>query len=81
MVETKDRYAFLLTFPAGLKNVFYEFLDQSKRQVDAAGNRAVRWYFSEQKTAEFAAEIFHYADEGREKIEIVVLPWSGRGKR
>jgi hypothetical protein len=45
MVETKDKYDGLLKFAQGLQSVFYEFLDQSKRQIDAAGNRAVQWYF------------------------------------
>ncbi len=51
-----------------------------KRQIDAAGNRAVQWYFSEPGTAQFAAEVFYYSDEGREKIEIVVLPWRGKNR-
>jgi hypothetical protein len=74
MVETKDGYTGLLQFPQGMQSVFYEFLDQSKRQVDAAGDRPVRWYFSEAGTAAFAAEIFYYSNEGRERIQIVVLP-------
>jgi hypothetical protein len=69
MVETKDKHSGLLKFPEGLQSVFYEFLDESKRQVDAAGDRAVRWYFSEKETAQFAAKVFHYSDEGREKLK------------
>ena len=80
MVETKDGYVGLLKFVQGLQSTFYDFLDQSKRQVDAAGNRPVRWYFSEPATAQFAAEVFYYSDEGREKIEIVVLPWRGKNR-
>jgi hypothetical protein len=80
MVETKDEYRGLLKFAQGLQSVFYEFLDQSKRQVGAAGSRGVRWYFSEADTAQFAAEIFYYSDEGREKIDVVVLPWRGKNK-
>ena len=80
MVEVKDKHDGLLKFAQGLQSVFYEFLDQSKRQIDAAGNRAVQWYFSEPGTAQFAAEVFYYSDEGREKIEIVVLPWRGKNR-
>ena len=80
MVETKDGYVGLLKFVQGLQSTFYDFLDQSERQVDAAGNRPVRWYFSEPATAQFAAEVFYYSDEGREKIEIVVLLWRGKNR-
>jgi hypothetical protein len=44
------------------------------------GFGAVDWYFSEQETAQFAAEIFYYSDEGREKIGIVVVPWRGKNR-
>jgi hypothetical protein len=68
-LETKDKHSGLLKFPEGLQSVFYEFLDESKRQVDAAGDRAVRWYFSEKETVQFAAKVFHCSDEGREKLK------------
>jgi hypothetical protein len=80
MVETKHGYVGLLKFAQGLQSTFYDFLDQSKRQVDAAAGHAVRWYFSEADAAQFAAEVFYYSDEGREKIEIVVLPWGGKNR-
>jgi hypothetical protein len=55
-----------------------EWLDQSGRQVAAAGGRPIRWYFAEAETAEFARELFETAGGGREKIEIIVLPWPGK---
>jgi hypothetical protein len=78
MIETKDEYAWSLTFPQGMQSVAYDFLAESKRQVDAAGTRAVRWYFSEQETADFAKELFRDMDDGRETIKIVPQPWPGQ---
>jgi hypothetical protein len=78
MIETKDEYSGLLTFEQGIQSVVDEFLDQSKRQVDAAGTRAVRWYFSEQETADFTRELFDGIKGGRETIKIIVLPWPGK---
>jgi hypothetical protein len=78
MIEAKDKYAWSLTFPQGMQSVAYEFLDESKRQVDAAGTRAVRWYFSEEETADFAKGLFERMDDGRATIKIVPLPWPGK---
>ncbi len=78
MIEAKDKYAWSLTFPQGMQSVAYEFLDESKRQVDAAGTRAVRWYFSEQETADFAQGLFDGIKGGRENIKIKFLPWPGK---
>jgi hypothetical protein len=78
MIDAKDKYAGLLRFPAGIKSVAEEFLDESERQVDAAGTRGVRWYFSERETADFAEDLFKGMDDARENIKIVVLPWPGK---
>jgi hypothetical protein len=78
MIEAKDEYAWSLTFPEGMQSVAYDFLAESKRQVDAAGTRGVRWYFSEQETADFAKELFEKMDDGRATIKIVPLPWPGK---
>jgi hypothetical protein len=53
------------------------FLEQAKRQVDAAGTYEVRWYFSEKETADFAQELFRDMDKGRERIKIIWEPWPG----
>ena len=77
MVDAKGPgYAGLISFPKGEESVSGEFLDQSLREVQAAGDRPTRWYFAEAATAEFARELFKTSNQGREKIEIVVLPWS-----
>jgi hypothetical protein len=78
MIEAKDEYAWSLTFPEGMQSVAYDFLAESKRQVDAAGTRGVRWYFSEQETADFAKDLFEKMDDGRATIKIVPLPWPGK---
>jgi hypothetical protein len=60
---------------AGVKTRFEEWLDQSDPQLAAAGSRRVRWYFAEPEAAEFARVLFRTAEGGRERIEIVVLPF------
>jgi hypothetical protein len=60
------------------KSVANDFLYQSKRQVDAAGTYEVRWYFSEEETADFAQKLFEAMDEGREKIKIIWEPSPGK---
>jgi hypothetical protein len=74
MVEAKGPvYAKLLTYELGQKSLTEEWLDQSGRQLAAAGSRRVRWYFAEPEAAEFAGKLFRDARGGRDKIEIVVL--------
>jgi hypothetical protein len=76
MVEAKGPgYAKLLTYGWGEDSLSEEWLDQSDRQLAAAGSRRVRWYFAEPEAAEFARVLFRTAEGGRERIEIVVLPF------
>jgi hypothetical protein len=76
MVEAKGPgYAKLLTYGWGEDSLTEEWLDQSDRQPAAAGSRRVRWYFAEPEAAEFARVLFRTAEGGRERIEIVVLPF------
>jgi hypothetical protein len=53
-----------------------DWLEQSGRQIAAAGGRPIRWYFAEPEAAAFAREIF--TGGGRENIEIIDLPWRGK---
>jgi hypothetical protein len=77
MVDAKGPgYARLITFPPVKKSVAGKFLDQSLREVQAAGDRPVRWYFAEAAAAKFAIELFDTYDRGRGKIDVEVLPWS-----
>jgi len=76
MVDAKGPgYARLLTFDAGRRSVRDEFLYESSRQLAALGNRQLRWYFAEPAAAAFARQLFATSDGGRDRIEIVDLPW------
>jgi hypothetical protein len=79
MVEAKGDYANVLAFFPGNVSVYNRFLIQSGAQVAAAAGRPIRWYFAEAGTAAFAEELFQTAGGGRERIEIVILPWPGSG--
>ena len=52
------------------------WLSQSESQIQAAKGRPVQWYFAEPLAAAYAKGLFKNEDEGRETIEIIVLPWS-----
>jgi hypothetical protein len=80
MVEAKGPgYANLLTYEWGRNSLAKEWLEQSDRQLAALGSRRLRWYFAEPEAAEFARRLFADAG-GRERIEIVVLPYPGGNK-
>ena len=80
VAEIKDRHEFLLGFGKGLQSIAEKFLDQGKRQVEAAeaAGYEVRWYFSEKETADFARELFRGMDDGLEKIKVIWEPWPGK---
>lgn len=81
MIEAKGpEYASLLTFQKGRDSVTDQFLDQSGRQVAARGGRQLRWYFAEPEAAAFAEDLFRTIDDGRQAIEIKVLPWPEKGQ-
>ena len=77
VAEIKDRHEFLLGFKTGLWSIAVNFLDQAKRQIEAAdaAGYEVRWYFSEKDTADFTRELFKGMDAGRERIKIIWQPW------
>jgi hypothetical protein len=76
MVEAKGPgYANLLQNMWTAASVIDEWVGESGRQLDASHGRPIRWYFAEPEAAAFAASLFHAAGQGRDKIEIVVLPW------
>jgi hypothetical protein len=79
MVEAKGGYADVLAFSQGSNSVSEDWSNQSGAQVAASGGRPIRWYFAEPATAAFAERLFSGAGGGRERIEIVVLPWPGSG--
>jgi hypothetical protein len=77
MVEAKGEYEGVLAFPQGSDSVADDWIDQSGDQIAASGGRPVRWYFAEPASADFARKLFESSRGGRERIEIVVLPWPG----
>src|SRR6202044_738412 len=48
------------------------FLEQAMAQVEAAGARPVRWYFSQDDVADYARKIFKDGD--LENIEVKFMP-------
>lgn len=80
MVEIKDGYADFLETDWGKALVTQSFLNQAMDQIEAAGTRPVRWYFSQKQVADFAKGLFEIADEGRRNIQVIFEPWPGRKK-
>jgi hypothetical protein len=58
--------------------VVREALNQSERQVSAAGPRLVIWFFADELTADYFRQAFAKTDEGRERIVIKVLHYEGK---
>jgi hypothetical protein len=56
------------------------FLAQARNQIQAAGMRPVRWYFSQKEVADYAKEIFGNGGDSLRNIEIKFEPWTGRNK-
>jgi hypothetical protein len=79
MVEIKDGYADFLRTEWGTELLGRLFLAQATRQIEAAGLRPVRWYFSQKQTADFATRIFE-KDPTLQNIDIEFKPWPGRGE-
>ncbi len=77
MVEIKYGYAKFLESSWGRGLVERMFLKLALDQIQAAGTRSVRWYFSQEQVANYAEKIFRNADKGRENIEIIFEPWPG----
>jgi hypothetical protein len=80
MIEVKRGYVGLLLFEKGQESTRVRWLDQSMRQIQAAGWRRVRWYFSTPQAAAFAEHLFKTEDKGRQDIDIVYLPFPGDDK-
>jgi Restriction endonuclease fold toxin 5 len=77
MVEIKDGYANFLDSDWGKAFVARIFIKQAMDQVQAAGGRPLRWYFSQKAVADYARQIFSEKKELK-NIEIKYEPWPGR---
>jgi len=61
--------------------VIQEWWEQSGRQVAASDGRPIRWYFADLAVARFARQLFDSDPDGvRQRIEVVFLAWSKRGR-
>jgi hypothetical protein len=81
MAEAKGLgYDGLLGFDEGMESVIKEWWYESGRQIAASYGRPVRWYFAELEAALEARQLFDSdTNGGRQRIEVVFLPWSKRG--
>jgi hypothetical protein len=76
MVEIKDGYAEFLESNWGKTLVEQMFVAQAMDQIQAAGTRPVRWYFSQKQVADYAEEIFSKYN-ALQNIEVKFEPWLG----
>ena len=74
MIEAKGNYADFLASSFGKRKLTDEWLKQASKQVQAAGNRRVEWYFHDPEAAAFARNLFA---EKYGMIGIHVLPYPG----
>jgi hypothetical protein len=58
--------------PAGFFRGEFKFLEQAKRQFDAASGLPVRWIVAEKKFADYLRKLF--GDNGLESIEVIHVP-------
>jgi hypothetical protein len=73
MIDYKDRYWKMLSDLGIQQFLIAQFWKQAGEQVAAAGDRPIRWYFSEEKAADYIRDLFH-GDPIRGRIEIVHVP-------
>jgi hypothetical protein len=73
MIDYKDRYWKMLSDLGIQQFLIAQLWKQAGEQVAAAGDRPVRWYFSEEKAADYIRDLFH-GDPIRGRIEIVHVP-------
>ena len=73
LIEAKGLgYANKIKHPTIGAKIADRFLRQAISQIEVAQGRRVRWYFAEQKTADFARKIFEDSSRTRGRIEIYV---------
>jgi hypothetical protein len=73
VMDYKDRYWKLLSDPDTQGFTIRKLWKQALDQVQAAGERAIRWYFSEKQSADYVRELFR-GDRARGRIDIVHVP-------
>ena len=75
MIEAKGNYAGFLATSFGEEKLTKDWLEQAGKQVQAAGNRRVEWYFHDPEAAAFAKGLFAANKLG--SIGVHVLPYPG----
>jgi hypothetical protein len=81
MVEAKGLgYAKLLTFEQAKKSLTDDFTDQAERQIAAAGDRPITWYFAEPEAAAFARKLFNSPKNFPGRIHVEFLPWPEKNR-
>jgi hypothetical protein len=70
MVDYKDKYWDMLSKLGISEVIMGDFTDQALRQIRAAGQRRIRWYFSEKEAADFVRVQFYFNRYIRNRIEI-----------
>jgi hypothetical protein len=79
VMDYKDRYWKLLSDPDTQGFTIGKLWKQALNQVQAAGGRAIRWYFSEKQAADYVRDRFRDdPDRGRIDIVHVLMPVSAR---
>jgi hypothetical protein len=78
MVDYKDKYWDMLRKPGISGSVMGQFVAQALRQISAAGQRPIRWYFAEKEAADFVRVRFYLNRYIRDRIDIEYGPFPGR---
>jgi hypothetical protein len=78
MVDYKDKYWDMLRKPRISEFVMDDLLAQALRQMSAAGQRPIRWYFAEKEAADFVRVQFYFDKRIRDRIDIEYGPFPGR---
>jgi hypothetical protein len=79
MVDYKHKYWKLLSDLDTQRFTISKLWKQALSQVEAAGDRRIRWYFAERKAADYVRELFR-GDDIRGSIEIVHVPMPDNAK-
>jgi len=77
MIDYKDKYWDMLRKPGISEFVMDDFIDQALRQMSAARQRPIRWYFSEKEAADFVRDLFRDDPNIRGRIVIEDRPFPG----
>jgi hypothetical protein len=75
MIDYKDKYWDMLKKPGFGEIIMGDLVDQALRQISAAGQRRIRWYFSEKEAADLVHVRFYFNQYIRDRIDIQFRPF------